>query len=150
MRAGAAWGGVSLLNISSRGALAHAEVSPPKGSYIEIRRGAHVIIAQVVWADHQRFGVRTQDPIGVDAMLADPDGPIGSGQAREPEAADRRAAPRRPALGERHERSRIIARHLEYCCLVGASAVMAGIALSLAKAAIAVPLSQASAVLALH
>lgn len=39
MRTGASWGDVCLLNLSSRGVLAQAAVPPPKGAYIEVRRG---------------------------------------------------------------------------------------------------------------
>jgi len=151
MRAGSAWSGVSLLNLSSRGALAQAEVSPPTGSYIEIRRGGHVIVARVVWAEQQRFGFRTQDLIGVDAILADPDAPAGpTPGSQRPSDTDRRATPRAPASSERDERSRAMARHMEYCCLAGAAALMASVALSIAKAALTTPMSQLSAALTLQ
>jgi len=152
MRTGSAWGGVNLLNLSSRGALAQAEASPPKGSYIEIRRGAQVIVARVVWAEAQRFGLRTQDPIGIDDILADRDGSSSTGPPGQRHSdAERRAAPRpNGAARDRHEQSRLFARCLEYSCMAGFGAVMAVAVLDLARAALAGPLSQVGAALALQ
>lgn len=116
MRAGAAWGDVCLLNLSSRGVLAQAAVPPLKGAYIEVRRGSHVIVARVVWAKKHRFGALTQDPIGVDAIIADASGSKSNAACAEVDRqSDRRAAGPPQVAGVQHENSRLIGRAMEFC-----------------------------------
>ncbi|MEO7787186.1 MAG: hypothetical protein ABIR77_05095 [Sphingomicrobium sp.] len=150
MRAGPSWGGVSLLNLSSRGALAQAEVPPPKGSYIEVRCGAHVIVARVMWAEQERFGFRSQDPILVDALLANRDEAVRTGQpAPGMVSQDRRAVLRKPSPSDRHERSRATARTTEYCCLVAIAALLGSVAVSMVQSALGGPMTLISAALSL-
>jgi len=74
MRVGSAWNDVSIVDISSRGLALHAADPPPRGSYLEVRRGRHVIVARVVWAQQQKLGLRRQDPLAIDAIISEPDG----------------------------------------------------------------------------
>ena len=148
MRAGSAWGEVCLLNISSRGALAQAAVPPPKGTYVEVRRGSHVLTARVVWTEKHRFGVFTQDPIRIDEFISEPDNSNNrDGQSAETQhQADRRAFTRNPA-SDGHERSRFMARSMEFCFFVGSVAICSGIAFTAVRAALAEPMAQVSAIL---
>jgi hypothetical protein len=149
MRTGAVWGDVCLLNMSSRGALAQAAAPPPKGTYIEVRRGSRLVVARVVWTDKHRFGVCTQDPIAVEDFIADPDGSkTQSSSAEAPHYIERRAAPRKPTSTERHERSRTFGRCIEFCFVVGLGSGLAALAFGLAEAALAVPMSSVSTALA--
>ena len=150
MRIGAAWSDVCLLNLSSRGALAQATVTPMKGTYLEVRRGSHVIIARVMWVEKHRFGICTQDPISVDDLISDPDGSANAkeGTGAQPDS-DRRIMYKRP-LGQQHEQSRTMARSIEFCVLVGAGVACAGVAFSLIQAAVAEPMAQISEALTPH
>lgn len=119
MRAGASWSDACILNMSSRGMLVHAPTTPSRGSYLEIRRGGYVIVARVVWANDNRFGVQTQDIVPADDLIRNPD---GAGQSVNPEPTgfvERRASPR-----QSHEASRWQARAVEF----GTFALLGGIA----------------------
>ena len=149
MRIGATWSDVCLLNLSSRGALVQTAVPPPKGTYLEVRRGSHMIVARVMWAENHRFGVCSQDPINVDDLISDPDGSSHTNQtARTQPNVDRRKYKR--ASEQAHEESRMMARSMEFCIVVGAGVLCAGVAFSLVQAAVAEPMSQISEALAPH
>ena len=144
MRVTATWGDVCILNISSRGLQLQSARPPERGTYVEIRRGCHVIVGRVAWSKQHRFGIRSQDVLFIDAIVAEPD----SGDiARVPTpsvAAERRSAPRRKTSTDR---SRIMARAMEFG-FVGV-AVLAGATMlyGLAQDALAAPLASVSAAL---
>lgn len=147
MRLGADWKDVYFLNISSRGLLVQARSAPPQGSFIEFRRGSHVVVARVVWSQEMTFGVLAQDVIPVDAIIQDKppaaDSKGGSAQVSQ----ERRAVPRQPSAAERHERSRYRARAMEFTMLAAAGAALAGGAFSMVHAAIADPMAELGSVL---
>lgn len=120
MRAGATWSDACILNLSTRGMLVRSADSPERGSYLEIRRGAHVIVARVVWSKPGRFGVHTQDPVPAGSLILDSDKPAAA-TSQGVGAAERRAPPR-PAQA-RHEDSRLKSRAIEFgaILLVGAA-----------------------------
>src|SRR5690349_16447421 len=107
MRNGPSWADVNIRNISSRGLMVQAASSPPRGSYVELRRGRHAIVARVAWSNGRRFGVQTQDRLDVDAIVAEPD--QSSSDFRKAKAADpafeRRATPRAPTRAEIERRA---------------------------------------------
>lgn len=150
IRYGSAWGDVCLLNVSSRGALVQAPVPPPKGSYIEVRRGSQIIVARVMWAEQHRFGIYSQDPIAVDDLI--------SGRAptahklcdKKQDGDDRRRSPRTLTVGERHEQSRLKARSAEFFCLGAAATIAASLVFRLIQMFLAGSMSQVTAVLASH
>jgi len=149
MRAGAGWDDVCLLNLSSRGVLAQAAVSPLKGSYIEVRRGSHVIVARVVWAEKHRFGALAQDPIDIHAIIADASSPEGNAAcAGMGPLLDSRAAGPMRAHAVKHDNSRLAGRAMEFCFLVGSGAMLAGLAFSLVQQSVVAPMSRVSAALA--
>jgi hypothetical protein len=59
---------VMILNVSQRGVLASSSTPPPRGHYVEIRKGGVVIIGRVAWSGNQVFGVRTQDDIDFSSL----------------------------------------------------------------------------------
>lgn len=108
-----------------------------------------MIVARVVGAEKHRFGVCTQDPIGIEDIIAEPGHckkktPCGEADVE----TDRRAAGLKRSSGERHEHSRLMARAMEFCFLVGSGAMLAGVAFSLVQESIAAPMAQVSAALA--
>ena len=124
MRCGAEWSDVSIHNMSSRGLLASAAVACPRGTVIEIRRIDHVIVGRVVWQKDSYFGVRTQDRIDIDGIVA----------ARPPlhkptRGNDDRRTAQRPSLSvvDRADRSRRFARAFQFgmmIAVVGAAALL--------------------------
>jgi len=112
--------------------MAEAECPPEPKAYVEIRRGAIVIVARVVWRRGRRFGARTQDRLDVELLIGEarlhPRAAIGSEVFSE-----RRAAPR-PAEAAHHraERNRFIAARLQYAAIM---VIGAGASIALALAA---------------
>ena len=130
MHAGGTWRDVKVLNMSSRGLLLRAAVAPPRGSYTEIRRGLHVILARVVWTDGECFGVRTQDRLTIDGLIRNlPPGSAENWQ-RQSSGVDRdtqwSASTMLRDLGLAHSKS--VSRLLQFACIgvFGASAAVAG------------------------
>jgi len=123
MRSGDAWGDVTIHNMSSRGLLAAADVDCRPGTVVEIRRIHHIIVGRVVWQNGGYFGLRTQDAIDMDGIVAarPPAEKPGAG-----DAGDRRAAHRRPAsTAEREASSRRFAAAFQFACLIVAVCVAA-------------------------
>ena len=145
MRMGASWGDVRILNISSRGLMLHCAKTPAKGSYLELRRGRHAIVARVVWCSDQYFGVQTQDRLIVDSIIREPDYSAATGASGPP--VERRS-PDRHRLQRRHESSKSAGRAVEFACLAiaGVSAAMVGYAII--EETLTAPLAKATAALA--
>ncbi len=125
MRYGVGWNDVCILNLSSRGMMARSAMVPLPGSYVELRRGPHVIVARVVWAKDERFGVLAQDRIQVDALASS----SGEGKPLADLPADRRKSRRsNKRLDDRHGASRLLSRAMEYAffLIVGVSAAVGG------------------------
>lgn len=124
VRAGATWTDACILNLSARGMLVRAARRPARGSYLEIRRGAHVIIARVVWAKPDRFGVQTQDPVPTDSLIVDAQKPPSPKDPQGSAFIERRSAKR--SHEERHEASRRRSRAIEFgtFLLLGALATL--------------------------
>ncbi|MDQ3245683.1 MAG: hypothetical protein M3Q52_02090 [Pseudomonadota bacterium] len=144
LRVGANWFDACVLNISDRGLGMQASSPPPRGIYVEVRRGPHVMIGCVAWSNGHRFGLRTQDMLAIDAIVREPDSSeLAGGPAPGlPPALERRAAPRPPA--ERAERNRELGRALEFT-FIGALAVSAAfIAFETVSQALARPMASVS------
>lgn len=145
MRVGAGWNDVCILDISTRGLAMQAAAPPPRGTYLEIRRGGHRITARVMWARHHRFGVQTQDQLAIDDLVDHPERcPPEAGGCAEDAIADRRRAPRSTAV--RHEASRMLSRTMEFAA-IGAFAVGAAVVTFGSVAEALEPLAEASAAL---
>ena len=141
IRIGAAWNDVSILNISPRGLSMQASAPPPRGTYLEIRRGEHEIMACVMWASHHRFGVRTQDVLLVDDIIH---------QRSTAETAPAAAMPdRRPSwrTAERHETSRMMSRAMEFAIVAVFAASAAVVTFGIVAEALQRPLAEATAAL---
>lgn len=105
------WSEARILNISSRGLMVHAPQAPPRGTYIELSKGTHRIVARVVWVDCDRFGAMTQDAVAVAAMVRgdDAESPLPASPRN-----DRRGSHRDPPPAERHEFSRRRSQRLQF------------------------------------
>jgi len=142
MRLGARWSDVCILNMSSRGLMARSADAPLPGSYVEMRRGTHIIVARVVWTDEQRFGATTQDVLPLDAIVSD--------QCETPTpiaaASERRKTPRDHVVD--HARSRHISRWMEYGVFAAGAVSVALFAAVSLQDALAAPLAAVGSALA--
>jgi hypothetical protein len=126
LRCGVQWRDALIVNISSRGAGLSAGSPPDPGSYVEIRRGAYLIVARVIWVNGVRFGVRTQDCVPVDSLIRQPDAVAVPLPGNDSSQAKERRRVSRPSA-DAHERSRVFARTFEFAFIaaLGASAAFA-------------------------
>jgi len=122
LRHASGWSDACILNLSSRGLMVRARQAPPRGTYVEICRGTHRIVARVVWAEHDRFGALSQDRVAV-AALARGEGPTSA--PANVNTNDRRLRPRDAKTEDSIDRSRRWSRRLEF---VTVSAVAVGAA----------------------
>ena len=109
------WSDASILNISSRGLLLHGTARPVRGSYLEVRRGSCVIVGRVVWVESGRFGVRTQDRLPVDALIAS--AATVANENSVSSFTERRAIPRSEGLEWRYVRSRDSGRAVQFAMI---------------------------------
>jgi hypothetical protein len=137
------WQDVCIRNISSRGMMVEVQHAPPRGHYLEVRRGAHVIVGRVIWSTGYQVGIISQDRIEVAAVLADAKLPP---RRRKHDGAivERRRAPRGD---ERHERSRTAGRLIEYGSVLAVAAIGALLVTDMARSALERPLEQVQSVL---
>lgn len=134
MLADASWSDACILNISSRGLMIHSGRSVREGSTIEIRRGAHVIVAKVMWRDGSRAGLQADDRLPVDEILTlgqEPALQLTAGRS----TAERRRQPRRI-----HDDSRIRARLFEFAGVAVLAGVFAATLFSVVQQALTRPL----------
>lgn len=144
VRLGDAWSDGSILNISSRGLLLYAAKSPSRGTYIEIRRGAHVIVGRVIWTKADRFGVFAQDRLAIDSLIANAstNGPPAGGTGGAP--VERRSQPRSERLEWRYVESRDKGRGLQFAFIAGLGFLLAACAYDTVMETLSQPLSTVS------
>ncbi len=143
----AGWFDATIRNVSTRGLMMETLDPPPKGTFVEIRRGSCCIIGQVRWVHGARFGIRSQDRINARALMEEPQG--------KPQSGDRRAEPRdtaapRPQVttASRHEQSRQLSRLIEWSALGIAVLIGAAVLTSQVSAILSRPLEQVRLALA--
>jgi hypothetical protein len=71
LKAGEHWRDITIGNVSASGLMVKSRVAPQVGSYAEVRRRGIVIIGEVVWSMSTRFGLRSLEPIDVEALTAE-------------------------------------------------------------------------------
>ena len=142
MKSGAGWHDTCILNVSSRGLLMQAADPPVTGSYLEIRRGALVIVARVMWTKSHRFGVKSQDELPIDAIVRDVVAPVVGEGVR---VGERRQASQ-PLLSTA-TRSRHQGRAIEYGFAVALAVAAAGFAASEVYSLLSAPVEAVTAAL---
>ena len=146
MRVGSAWHDTCILDLSSRGLMIQSSDPPPGGSYLELRRGRHVIIARVMWSHGRRSGLRAQDVLSTQAIIAEPDQSAGPLIVCGEERRDVRLVRASPARV--HEHSRWRSRAWEFSSLVLVAAVLATFAYGAVAKALNQPLAAVEIALA--
>jgi len=142
MRSGVAWRDVCIINMSAHGLGIQSAEPPERGTYVEICRGTQSVVARVVWAKGHRAGLRSQDAIFVRAFLNDNAAPVP--RAAQGHPVERRRAPR--AL-QKHDRSRLAGRLMEFACLALFAGALAVTAFGAVEQALAAPLSRINSAL---
>ena len=147
MRVDGKWVDVRIRNISSRGLLVQSATPPARGSYVEIFKARHTIVARVVWSNDQRFGIQTRERLDVSALVGEPD-PKKPREAMSPDASlDRRSDPRRLTAAEvtqRLERSRRISGAIEFGAVAMCGAIAAAITVSIVYETLSRPFQKVS------
>ena len=145
MRSDAGWSDVVVRNISRRGMLISSNTPVKRGSYIEIRRAHHIIVARIMWAAKDRLGARTQDPIDIEGLIAAATGQQLAGKtgdgARPALANERRAV-------DRAAQSRDSGARFQFLALIAAGAVVAFLIAERVGASLSAPFEQVRSALA--
>lgn len=129
MRVDDRWTDVSIRNISAHGLLIAAPEPPARGSYVEIRRGTQIIVARSVWADGQYCGLRSQEILPVQQIIAEPRLTRRPAVAVAVADGDRRRDDRRAAaatIADRQDRSRRFAAAFQFVAFVGVALGVSG------------------------
>ncbi len=147
MRVGGNYSDVCIRNISPRGMMLQAASPPPVGSYVEILRAAHTVVARVVWINERRFGIHTSDRLNIPAIINEtvPTGQRNSGQERRSPDRPRAVAPSMSDIALQAERSRRLSGMVQFGLLGLSGMVGAAMLGSLAYTALASPFQRAAA-----
>ena len=138
MRNGVAWRDVCITTLGVWQALeSKSAEQPERGTYVEICRGMHSVVARVAWAKGHRAGLRSQDAIFIRAFLKDNGAPVPRVAQGQP--VERRRAPR---TRQKHDLSRLAGRLMEFACLAFFPWVRGVTAFGAAEQALAAPLSR--------
>lgn len=142
LRDAAGWRDACILNLSSSGLMIHTDSAPERGSILEVRRGDHVVIAQVMWSSDRRAGLRAQHAIAIEALSSNarPAEDILSGGVRP----ERRARPRRD---DSHQASRERGRGMQFGSLAASALAGATLAAAAVSSLLDASLAQVAAVL---
>lgn len=144
MRAGSAWHDVCILNLSAHGVGLQAADPPPRGTYVEIRRGSNTIVARVAWTRGHRAGLRSQDVLFIPALVRDAASPLAGSEKAEGSRLERRRVPR---TAQAHAQSRLAGRAMEFACLAFLGLVMAGTLFGAVRDSLARPMAEVTAAL---
>ena len=116
---------VQVRNISSRGLLVQSREPPQRGSYIEIFKARHTIVARVVWTGNQQFGIHTSERLDVGALIGEA---APARPAIPPDAPVRSLTAER--VTQRLKRSRRISTAVEFGSIVACGVIAAVIMVS--------------------
>lgn len=146
MRLDTGWVDVCIRNISSGGLIVTGAAALARGTYVEVRRGRHSIVARVAWAKGRDFGLQSRDRLPVDEILSEPDLSARPGGRRGPPAGiERRTAPRSPdpsKLRTQRDRARRLARMVEFTATIVLGALLTLFAGATVFGALAAPMAQ--------
>lgn len=139
---GREWYDANVLNISARGLMLQVSAPPVRGAYIEIRRGTHVIVGRVIWTKADRFGVRAQDRVEIDSLIANPSTALHVKKVSAGVPLERRTQPRPDHLKWRHARNEERGRALQFAFIVGFSFALAACAYTAVADTLSRPLTE--------
>lgn len=91
------WLDASIRNLSARGLMIDSNAAIDRGTYVEVRRGRHIVVGRAMWRKGRQVGIRAQDRIDLDGIVSHPEAlpttrtgglPERRRQARPPVTAD--------------------------------------------------------------
>jgi len=141
MRVGSGWDDIRILNVSSRGLLIQAPKLGGNVGTVELRHGDQAIKAQVVWRDGARIGLRTEDRIPIEQILA-----YGQSAVLQLPCA-RRSTERRQQLRSAADRNRLRGRAFEFLSIIVVAACIGLTLATIAADALARPMTAVRAAL---
>ena len=141
MRHSNAWSDANILNISSRGLALHSVSPPLRGTYVEVRRGAHTVVGRVIWANAYRFGVCAQDRLAIDSLISNEGTDKQAANGTADVIVERRTCPCSDGLERRCAQSRDQGRALQFAFIVGMGFVLAACAYDAVVRTLSQPLS---------
>ena len=147
MRIDGKWADVRIRNVSSRGLLLQSAEPPPRGSYIEIFKARHTIVARVVWAGNKQFGIHTRERLDVGALIGEAAPPSPTTSPDAPSGTERQADPRRltaEGVTQRLERSHRISKAVEFGAVVACGVIAAVIMVSTVYETLSLPFQKVS------
>ena len=114
LRGDESWSDVCIRNVSSRGLMLLIDNPPPRGTYIEVRRGSAVVIGRVMWTGDGRCGLRTRNRISVAELT------LANAAPRDVKAGggDRRAQARTHRPDEAAARSAALGRTMQFAATI--------------------------------
>ncbi len=120
LRKGSQWDETCILNMSSRGLMIHSPWGAPEGSFVELRRGGHSIIAQVMWCEGPRVGLRSEERLPVEEIMS-----LGQSHALQLVAVTREPRERRKRSNAGHPDARLCGRAFEFVGVVTIAIMLA-------------------------
>jgi hypothetical protein len=147
IRSGSGWADACILNVSSRGLMVYTTGAANPGTVIEIRRGAQIVIARVVWRRNRRLGLATQGEVPVSDIISNTT--AASAAASTPALSSDFMFDRRRHRRS-HDQSRFRSRAFEFASIVLAGALLGGIAAVWVQETLAKPLTVVTAALHAH
>jgi hypothetical protein len=149
MRYDSGWADMTICNLSSRGLMAKCADPPPRGTFVEVRRGTVCVVGQVRWAYGGRIGIRAQEQIDILGLLGK------APAAQSPGANERRLGPRghdhgksREPSDAAEERSRRWARRFDWIVVATVGIISAGVLVAQVHSILSAPFTQVRAALA--
>jgi hypothetical protein len=133
MRTATGWSDARILNLSSRGLMINANTAALRANRVEIWHQEYLITATVVWRRGTRAGLRAENPIPVEGIMALSQAPSLQLTAQQA-PAERRKKPRS------HDDSRFRARIYEFVSLTVIGAFLAIAAFAMIEQMFAKPL----------
>lgn len=147
MRYDNGWADLTVCNLSSRGLMAKCADPPPRGTFVEVRRGGVCVIGQVRWSYAGHLGIRAQEQIDVDGLLGQaPAKAAGTRERREGPRGDGPGRPRETSTALA-ERSRRWGRLFDWAVVTAVVIGAAGLLVSQVHSALSAPFGQVRAAL---
>jgi hypothetical protein len=136
------WSDLTICNISERGMMLRAGRVPVRGAIIEIRAGTTLVIGEVRWSAAGRCGVRSQEPIDVEALLT---GGQPKCQTDGPRLIERPAQVRTVDPRAALERSRVLGRLIDHGLTVALVLIGVGVLTMLVSDVLSMPFQRLAA-----
>ena len=133
MRTPTGWSDACILNVSSRGMMIHAKISPPDDT-IELRHNEFAFVLEIVWRNGTRVGVRSTERLPVEEILTVSESACLRLTAERRPGEERRRAPRTP------DGSRLQGRAMEFAATAAIAVILAAGGVAMVSEAFARPM----------